>query len=318
LGKKIGSGEFGAVYEVTRKDCKGEWVAKITHVGDVESSAAGAKRAKLTKDRAGTSSTGGKELCARLLFWEYQMYQSYARNDPVFPRLPPRDSYGTASGWKYLVMERIPGVNLKQLVEARRRGSEKDDDEEEEEEDNNDVTAAAEYCKIGREILRGMRLIHDKGLLFRDVKPDNVIYDEASGRVSVFLCCPVERGKTNYRRVLQVALIDFGAAARFLTATGVQNMTPSAPAGTPIFMSIWTSESQPPSPRDDLDSLGYLMVYLLSAALDAPRPSVASKRGNGTSSSSSSFELPWSRLGSLPLVAEVRFARESIEMKSFG
>lgn len=196
LGKILGSGEFGAVYEVTKKDLEGEWVAKITHIGgggevgeggstlSSSSSAANYKRAKLTKDRSGTSSSGGKALCARLLFWEYQMYQSYARNDAIFPRLPTRDSYGEANGWKYLIMERVPGVNLKQLVESRAELLE--EEEEDEDEEAARLAFSIEYCKIGREILRGMRLIHDKGLLFRDVKPDNIMYDEASGRVGFY------------------------------------------------------------------------------------------------------------------------------------
>lgn len=99
----------------------------------------------------------------------------------------------------------------------------------------------------GISALDRLRSIHEAGYVHRDIKPENL----------------VERPKG------RVALIDFGMCRpwRLLGRGHVPMRGGCDPAGTPRFMSPWTSAGITPSRRDDLASLVYTLVFLLVGRL---------------------------------------------------
>lgn len=95
-----------------------------------------------------------------------------------------------------------------------------------------------------------VEFVHSKNFLHRDIKPDNFL---------------MGLGK----RASMLFLIDFGLAKRFITRDGLhipfkdkKNLT-----GTARYASINTHLGLEQSRRDDMESVGYVLVYLLKGSL---------------------------------------------------
>jgi serine/threonine protein kinase len=93
------------------------------------------------------------------------------------------------------------------------------------------------------QMLSRVEFIHRKGILHRDIKPSNFLMGLGS--------------HSN-----QVHLIDFGLAVRYSHDIG-----PTIIVGTPTFASINAQTGIAVSWRDDLESLGYVFLYLATGAL---------------------------------------------------
>ncbi|REK25649.1 MAG: hypothetical protein DWQ41_12005 [Planctomycetota bacterium] len=98
---------------------------------------------------------------------------------------------------------------------------------------------AEEVLRIGREIAQGLAAAHERGLLHRDVKPDNIWLEAAGGRVK---------------------LLDFGLARA--VDEGVQVTQTGAIIGTPKYMSPEQATGGEVDPRSDLFSLGSVLYEL--------------------------------------------------------
>jgi serine/threonine-protein kinase len=124
----------------------------------------------------------------------------------------------------FLVMQRLCGRTLHDEIER-----------------NGPVTPAR-ACRIARDILTGLALIHASGLVHRDLKASNVWLDRE------------DRG----------VLLDLGAALHprkhSLTA-------PGAVLGTPECMAPEQLEPGPLDGRVDLFQLGLLMIYLVTGEM---------------------------------------------------
>lgn len=99
-------------------------------------------------------------------------------------------------------------------------------------------------CEIALQVCGALTEPHDKGLVHRDLKPDNL------------LLVPVSDGS------LQVKVLDFGIARALdgntrLTETGMV-------CGTPAYMSPEQARSEEVDPRSDLYSLGIILYELLA------------------------------------------------------
>jgi hypothetical protein len=127
-----------------------------------------------------------------------------------------------AAGLPYLVMEHVTGGSLQERL------------------DRGGPLTSAEVARIGAQTAAGLAAAHARGLVHRDVKPANILFDETTGRVK---------------------LTDFGLARAAedagLTQSGVV-------AGTPAYMAPEQARGEAADHRADLFSLGSVL-YALSA-----------------------------------------------------
>ena len=167
---------------------------------------------------------------ANLLFWEYNVYRAYLTGVKGVPAHPKdRSWYGKSDGFVYLALERLYGGTLTSRCVSH-------------------GVAAATVCKVGAQLIETLEGIHRNGLLFRDVKPDNFMLknEDGSGRV---YC------------------LDFGAAVKYTDRDGDRKKEGSGVEGTPNFMALRVHANSPPAPADDLESLAYMLIWMLKGSL---------------------------------------------------
>ncbi|QSJ18511.1 serine/threonine protein kinase [Nostoc sp. UHCC 0702] len=145
------------------------------------------------------------------------------------PQIPNLYAYFQVSGQFYLVQEWIFGQTLSQIVKQ------------------NGCLSESEVIPILMSLLNVLDFIHSKGIIHRDIKPDNIILRASDGK-------PI--------------LIDFGAV-RETMATVINyegNVTSSIVIGTPGFMANEQAAGRPVF-ASDLYSLGLTAIYLLTGKL---------------------------------------------------
>ena len=106
----------------------------------------------------------------------------------------------------------------------------------------------ADVISIGIQMTKRLEYIHSKGLIHRDIKPDNFLMDRCNATLH---------------------LIDFGFCKKYLQNNKhIPLKLNKIPMGTPNFISVNVHNGIEPSRRDDLESVGYIMIYLLNKHLD--------------------------------------------------
>lgn len=102
--------------------------------------------------------------------------------------------------------------------------------------------------KLGIKIVVLLKTIHEKGLLHRDIKPDNFLF-----------------GQNNFK---DIYLIDFGFCKSYLEDDNhIQMRTTHNIIGSMNYASIMSHKRCELSRRDDLESLSYMLFYFLSGSL---------------------------------------------------
>jgi serine/threonine protein kinase len=100
---------------------------------------------------------------------------------------------------------------------------------------------------VGKKAVVCIEYIHKCGILHRDIKPDNIVLDN------------------NYKKLY---IIDFGLSKEFKkNERHIPLRIKASPTGTLRYMSHHCSNLMEVSRRDDLISLGYVLVYLLKGSL---------------------------------------------------
>lgn len=102
--------------------------------------------------------------------------------------------------------------------------------------------------QIGVLLLQIIKQVHEKGLIHRDIKPDNFLF-----------------GLNNNNEKLEMLhIIDFGFCKPYVTSIGehvverkVHNLI-----GSRMYASVSAHTLNDQSRRDDLESIGYLLIYL--------------------------------------------------------
>lgn len=129
--------------------------------------------------------------------------------------------YGEEDGFRFFAMQYVDGKNLAEHINACKQLN------------------FADIIDIAKQICRGLRYAHCKGIIHRDIKPQNILIDQST----------------------TVRITDFGIARIFnqqsITMTGVT-------VGTPEYMSPEQAEGIELDVRTDIYSLGILMYEMLT------------------------------------------------------
>ena len=135
-------------------------------------------------------------------------------------------AYGQEPQFYYLVMTNF-GANLEELM----------------------ITCGGKFShktiiQISLQLLSIMKKLHDKGIIHRDVKPDNVVI-----------------GKTDPNKLY---MIDFGLSKNYISKDGehIPMTNKVGLVGTARYSSVPTHNFLEQSRRDDLESLAYTLIYL--------------------------------------------------------
>ena len=105
-------------------------------------------------------------------------------------------------------------------------------------------------CLLGIEMIKILKSIHDKHFIHRDIKPDNFAI--------------------GYSNQKQLYLLDFGLAKKYRSSKTLEQkpmMKNKKLIGTARYASINALKGYDQSRRDDLESVGYVLAYLIRGNL---------------------------------------------------
>ncbi|HET8933569.1 MAG TPA: protein kinase [Polyangiales bacterium] len=143
------------------------------------------------------------------------------------------DGGSQPDGSLYIVHELLEGVSMSEAIERC------------------SLTPNA-VIQLGIELLQALAAAHAKGIIHRDIKPDNVfIAQDGSGGVCI-------------------KLLDFGIASLRDTRDGDKLTRPGSVLGTAHYMSPEQAMAAPVDERSDLWSVGALLYHALSGELPYP------------------------------------------------
>jgi serine/threonine protein kinase len=106
-------------------------------------------------------------------------------------------------------------------------------------------------CVIGIEMMQRIKYVHEKNHIHRDIKPDNFMMGFDKNEDKLYI-------------------IDFGLAKKYRSSTKKGHIafkTGKNITGTARYCSINTHRGYEQSRRDDLESIGYVLMYFLRGSL---------------------------------------------------
>lgn len=160
--------------------------------------------------------------------------ESYFLSYLNIPQIPKFKSFGYTGSFMVLIMELL-GKSLDNILN----------------EIPNKKLSLRCVCNIAYQLLTILELIHDSSIIHRDIKPGNIAVGGG------------ERSKYIY-------LLDFGLSAQYRDINTKKHFPfneGNKLIGNARYSSINSLKGGTQSPRDDLESLGYLLIYLLLGKL---------------------------------------------------
>ena len=158
----------------------------------------------------------------------------YLMNHLYGPRIPYVKSFGQCGFYNVLVMELLGKSleDIKQILPSKK------------------MTIPC-VCKLSYQMIQILEHIHKKSFLHRDVKPDNFIMGIGPNSKFLYIC-------------------DFGFCKTYRDPNTLAHhpmKKGGGITGTARFASIHTLDGYTQSRRDDLESLGYVIIYLAKGTL---------------------------------------------------
>ena len=148
------------------------------------------------------------------------------------PNIPFIKSFGTYENYNILIMQLL-GKSLEELINEKQTFSIK--------------TVAI----IGYQMIKILEYIHDKHIIHRDIKPDNFVM-----------------GLDSLSKYLYI--LDFGLAKKYRSSTTLKHypfINKKKLTGTARYASINALKGYEQSRRDDLEAVGYVLMYFLKGNL---------------------------------------------------
>ncbi|KAJ3229395.1 hypothetical protein HDU81_005399 [Chytriomyces hyalinus] len=130
-------------------------------------------------------------------------------------------------------------------------------------------------CLAAVQMITRVQTVHERNLVYRDIKPDNFLLGNLqsapnAGHASDTFGIPANTSFHGTHAAAQIHLIDFGMAKLFRDPKTLQHIAyreRKSLSGTARYMSINTHLGREQSRRDDLESLGHVLVYFLRGSL---------------------------------------------------
>ena len=187
---------------------------------------------------SGTNKTTGEEVAIKLepintdqpqLIYEYKIYK-LLQGGYGFPRVY---DFSTESKYNILIMDLL-GNSIENLFNKFKR-----------------KFSLITCIMIMDQIVQRIEYLHSKNLLHRDIKPDNFLIGRGNKKNTIYA-------------------IDFGLSKKYKdsrTGLHIPYRDGKDLTGTARYASINTHLGVEQSRRDDIESLGYMMVYLMKGHL---------------------------------------------------
>jgi len=283
LGERLGAGAFGSVFECAK--------AGTSTTGGIPSSFPFAIKVASLVAAKGSSKAKktGLSVASGLMNKEYLIYTQQLRYHPGLPVLP-KDSYGQDDHFAWLVMQKMNSGTLQHKMDIQPNGS----------------LSWKTSATIAMQLISILAHVHSKGHVFLDLKADNVMisgpqpleglnasntaFKDTKGSKSSAEIASLDT-RVRHSTGDRVYLVDFGVCERFKGFDG--SAKPATGNGSPIFTSLASVRGWTTGPGEDMESLGYLLIYMLRG----------SKNGN--------LSLPWSKAASLDEVNNIKLALSS-------